>query len=230
MSQKFLKVDLHMHSHYSKDSFNSFPDIIRTARRRGMDVICLTDHNTADGALRLRDISPIPVIVGEEIATATGEVLGYFLEKTIPPRMSTEDTIAAIREQNGIAIISHPADSIRKEAMRRAGVMSVIDQVDGLEVFNSRCLLPRFNLAAAELARVHQLPGTAGSDAHTLGEIANAFVEIPYFTTRDEFLANLPRAIIHGRLTLPTVHFATALAKRIKRLRPSLYGSVTSHT
>lgn len=221
---KVLRVDLHMHSHYSKDSFNSIPDIIRAAQRRGMDVLCLTDHNTTEGALRLRDASPLPVIMGEEIATNTGEILAYFIEKTIPSRMSPAETIAAIREQNGIAVISHPGDTIRREAMRRAGITSVIDQVDGIEVFNSRCLLPRFNRVALELAVGHSLPGTAGSDAHTLGEIANAYVEIPYFSTRDQFLANLPRAEIHGRLTLPTVHFATALAKRIKRLRPALYG------
>ncbi len=184
-----------------------------------MDLICLTDHNTAEGALRLREISPVPVIVGEEIATANGELLAFFLEQTIPAGLSPQETIARIREQGGVVGISHPADTVRHEAMRHAGVMEIIDQVDALEIFNSRCLLQRFNLRAQELARERGLPGTAGSDAHSLGEIAHAYVEMPAFSTRDEFLQNLPRAIIHGRLSMPWVHITTTFTKRVKRLR-----------
>jgi predicted metal-dependent phosphoesterase TrpH len=214
-----VKVDLHMHSYYSKDSLNSFDDIIRRCQSKGMNLICLTDHNTAEGALRLRDISPLPVIVGEEIATDNGELLALFLEKTIPSGLSPRETIARIREQGGVIAISHPADTIRREAMRRTGVMEIIDQVDALEIFNSRCLLPRFNLNAQALARERGLPGTAGSDAHSLAEIGHAYVEMPAFSTRDEFLQNLPRAVIHGRLSLPWVHITTTITKRIKRLR-----------
>jgi predicted metal-dependent phosphoesterase TrpH len=214
-----VKVDLHMHSDYSKDSLNSFDDIIRRCRIKGMDLICLTDHNTAEGALRLREISPLPVIVGEEIATDNGELLAWFLEKTIPSGLSPQETIGRIREQGGVVAISHPADTIRREAMRRVGVMEIIDRVDALEVFNSRCLLQRFNVNAQALARERGLPGTAGSDAHSLPEIAHAYVEMPAFSSRDEFLRNLPRAVIHGRLSLPWVHIATTITKRIKRLR-----------
>lgn len=214
-----VKVDLHMHSYYSTDSLNSFDDIVQTCRRKSMDLICLTDHNTADGALHLREVSPLPVIVGEEIATANGELLALFLEETIPPGLSPRETIARIREQGGVVAISHPADTIRREAMRRAGVMEIIDQIDALEIFNSRCLLPRFNVNAQALARERGLPGTAGSDAHSLAEIGHAYVEMPAFSTRDEFLQNLPQAVIHGRLSLPWVHITTTITKRVKRLR-----------
>jgi predicted metal-dependent phosphoesterase TrpH len=214
-----VRVDLHMHSLYSKDSLNSFDDIIRTCRRKGLDMICLTDHNTVEGALRLRESSPMPVIVGEEIATSAGELLAWFLEETIPPGLSPQETLARIREQGGVGAISHPADTIRREAMRRPAVLEIVDQVDALEIFNSRCLLPRFNSDAQALARERGLPGTAGSDAHSVGEIGHAYVEMPSFSTRDEFLQNLPRAVIHGRLSLPWVHFTTTVVKRLKRLR-----------
>lgn len=214
-----VKVDLHMHSYYSKDSLNSFDDIIRTCRRKGLDVICLTDHNTVDGALRLRESSPVPVIVGEEIATSAGELLAWFLEKTIPSGLSPGETLARIREQGGVVGISHPADTIRREAMRRPTVLQIIDQIDALEIFNSRCLLPRFNLDAQALARERGLPGTAGSDAHSIGEIGHAYLEMPSFSTRDEFLQNLPRAVVHGRLSLPWVHLTTTFVKRLRRLR-----------
>jgi predicted metal-dependent phosphoesterase TrpH len=216
-----VKVDLHMHSYFSKDSLNSFDDIIKTCQRKGLDMICLTDHNTAEGALRLRDVSPLPVIVGEEVATTGGELLALFLEKTIPPGLSPLETIARIRDQNGVVAISHPADTIRREAMRSANVMAIIDRIDALEVFNSRCLLPRFNYNAQALARERGLPGVAGSDAHSLGEIGHAYVEMLAFSTRNEFLQNLPQAVIHGRLSLPWVHLTTTITKRLRRIRPA---------
>ncbi len=216
---KIVKVDLHMHSIYSKDSLNSLEDIITTCQRKGLDVLCLTDHNAIEGALRLRDISPLPVIVGEEIATTKGEIIAYFLEELVPPGLSPQEAIRCVREQGGVISIPHPLDSIRREALGRDNVMAIIDQVDALEVFNARCLLPSFNTAAAALAEAHGLPGTAGSDAHSLIEIATTYLEMPEFGDRDEFLQNLWNARIHGRRSVPLVHLSSWISKRVKRWR-----------
>ena len=212
-----VKVDLHMHSEYSKDSLNALEDIIATGQRKGLDVLCLTDHNQIEGALRLRDIASLPVIVGEEIATTKGEILGYFLERLIPAGLSPEEAIQAVREQGGVVSIPHPLDSIRREALGRTNVLEVIDRVDALEVFNARCLLPGFNSGAAALAEAYGLPGTAGSDAHSLVEIATTYLEMPEFGNRDQFLQNLRFAQIHGRRSIPVVHLSSWMAKRVKR-------------
>jgi predicted metal-dependent phosphoesterase TrpH len=214
-----VKVDLHMHSQYSRDSLNALKDIIATCQRKKLDVICLTDHNEIEGALRLRDISPLPVIVGQEVATSWGEILAYFVEELIPPHLHPEEAIQRIRQQGGVVSIPHPFDRIRKEAMGREHVMQLIDQVDALEVFNARCVLPGFNREARAAAREHGLPGTAGSDAHSLIEIGVTYLEMPAFRNRDEFLQNLALANIHGRASFPLAHLSSKMAKGMKRWR-----------
>lgn len=214
-----VKVDLHMHSQYSKDSLNTLEDIIVTCQRKQLDMICLTDHNAIEGALRLRDISPLPVIVGQEITTSWGEIIAYFIEKLIPRQLHPLEAIQKVKEQGGIVSIPHPVDRIRREAMGREKVMQIIDQVDALEVFNSRCLLPGFNEEARVLAHEHGLPGTAGSDAHSLVEIGTTYLEMPAFRSADEFLQNLARANIHGRTSFPWVHLSSTISKGVKRWR-----------
>jgi predicted metal-dependent phosphoesterase TrpH len=214
-----VKVDLHMHSEFSRDSLNTLNDIVKTCQRKGLDVVCLTDHNVIEGALRLRDISPLPVIIGQEIATLQGELIAYFIEEHVPPQMPLEETIERVREQGGIVSVPHPFDRIRKEAVDREKLMTVLDQLDAVEVFNSRCLLPSFNTEARMLAQAHGLPGTAGSDAHSLIEIGTTYVEMEPFSTQDEFLSNLGRAHVHGRHSLPLVHMSSTISKIIKRWR-----------
>ena len=214
---KKIKVDLHMHSRYSRDSLNTLEDIVKTCQSKGLNVLCLTDHNAIDGALRLRDMSPLPVIVGQEITTLKGELIAYFIDKLVPPDLPPEETIQRVREQGGIVSVPHPVDRIRKEAMGWENLMTIIEQVDAVEVFNSRCLLPGFNNQARILAREHGLPGTAGSDAHSLIEIGTTYLEMPAFSTRDEFLRNLAQAEIFGRRSLPLVHLSSWISKKVKR-------------
>ncbi|GEM_PF-32494 len=214
-----VKVDLHVHSQYSKDSLNTLEDIIATCRRKGLDVICLTDHNAIEGALRLRDMSPLPVIVGQEITTLWGEIIAYFVEELIPAGLHPLEAVQRVREQGGLVSIPHPLDRIRREAMGREKVLQIIEHVDALEVFNSRCLLPGFNDAARALAHEYGLPGTAGSDAHSLVEIGVTYLEMAAFHSKDEFLQNLIQAEIHGRPSLPLVHLSSTLSKGVKRWR-----------
>jgi len=217
MEPRRVKVDLHVHSRYSRDSLSPLEGIIKTCQRKGFDIICLTDHNTIEGALRLRDLSPLPVIVGEEIATTRGEIIAYFLEEWVPPGLSPADAIARVKAQGGVVSVSHPLDRLRREAMRRNNLMTIIDQVDALEIFNSRCLWPGFNRDAQALAEGRRLLGTAGSDAHTLVEIGCAYLEMPFFSSRDEFLHSLTQAEVHGRLSFPLVHLSSTFSKKVKR-------------
>src|SRR6185503_14438989 len=104
-----IKVDMHTHSEYSPDSRTPLASQAAAIKAAGLNVVCATDHNTVEGALRLREIADgFRVIVGEEISSADGEIIGLFLETTVPRGLSAEETIARIREQGGIVSIPHP--------------------------------------------------------------------------------------------------------------------------
>lgn len=214
-----LKVDLHLHTLYSRDCLTSLKIIISLCRRRGLGMLAITDHNTIAGALALREIAPFPVIVGEEIKTSRGEMLAYFLKEEIPPGLSPEETIARIREQGGMVSISHPFDRLRQESMEEEALMEIIDQVDALEVFNARTIFPEDNNRAEKLALERGLLRTAGSDAHTPFEIGRAWVEMPPFDPEDKesFLVALAQGKVGGRLSPPWVHFVTSLVKLYKK-------------
>lgn len=213
-----MKVDLHVHTCYSRDSLTSLETIVEACRRRGLDKVAITDHNTIAGALALREVAPELVIVGEEIKTPDGEFIAYFLEEEIPRGLSPQETIARIRAQGGVVGVSHPLDRLRREAMRWANLMKVIDQVDTLEAFNARTIFPADNRRTAELARQRGLLVTAGSDAHTAGEIGQAFVEMPPFNSKEEFMQSLAQGQIVGRLSAPWIHLTSTRAKLWKVL------------
>jgi len=213
-----MRADLHVHTCYSPDSLTPLEGIIEAARRCGLDRVAVTDHNRLEGALRLREMAPELVIVGEEIRTTEGELLCFFLEEEVPAGLSPEETIARVRDQGGIVGISHPMDQIRREAMGKRALTRLRGQLDCVEVFNARCLLAAHNRRAAAWAAELGLPGTAGSDAHHVVEIGRAYVEIPPFTGRDDFLAKLAQGEIHGRLNPVWVHLFSTWAKIRKRL------------
>lgn len=221
----FLSVDLHVHTVYSKDSLTSLQKMIAAVQRAGLSAVAITDHNQIDGALRLRECAPFPVIVGEEIKTSEGEITGLFLKERIPPRLSPEETIAAIREQNGIVYLPHPADLVRRSTIVPAALERVIEQVDAIEVINARVMNASRNEEARRLAERHDLAQGAGSDAHTPAEVGTAHVLVPSCDLTDpvSFLAALKRGRPMGRLSSPLVHLASTWAKIRKRLP----GSVT---
>jgi len=213
-------VDMHVHTIYSKDSLLRLDNLIAAVQQRGLTAVAITDHNRIDGALRLREKAPFPVIVGEEIMTIEGEVIGLFLERVIPRRLSPEETVLAIREQGGIVYLPHPADGLRRSVMCPAGISRIIPEVDAVEVINARVFRSADNLAALALAeRHHKLQG-AGSDAHTTHEIGAAYVDLPFCDFGDPaaFLNALRQGRPCGGMSTRLVHVASTLAKLAKRL------------
>jgi hypothetical protein len=192
--------------------------VIETCQRQGLDKVAITDHNTIAGALALREMAPGLVIVGEEIKTPDGEFIAYFLEEEIPRGLSPQEVIARIRAQGGVVGVSHPLDRLRREAMRWANLMEIIDQVDALEAFNARTTFAADNRRAEELARQRGLLVTAGSDAHAACEIGQAYVEMPPFNDKEEFMQSLAQGRIVGRLSAPWIHFGSMYAKLWKSL------------
>lgn len=214
-----IKIDCHVHTHASPDALNSPQAIIEACRRRGVDKIVVADHNTIAGALALRELAPDLVIVGEEIKTTDGELIAFFVEEEVPARLPLEEAIARLRAQGAIIGVSHPLDSLRREAMGRKALLTIIDRVDFLEGFNARCILPGDNRRALALAREQGLPVTAGSDAHSPLEIGAAYVEMPPFAGKEDFLSSLKQARIGGHLSCPLVHLISTWVKIRERIR-----------
>lgn len=217
----WLAVDLHVHTLYSKDSLSTLEDLIATAQAVRLSGLAVTDHNHIEGALRLRDAAPFPVIVGEEVKTSEGEIIGLYLERRIPADLSPEETVAAIREQGGLVYLPHPCDRIRRSTLSQVAIERIIGQVDTVEVINARVLSGRQNAEARELAERHGIAMSAGSDAHTPGELAAAYVLLPEcdLTDASSFRSALRGARPMGGLSSPLVHLSSSLARLRKRLR-----------
>jgi len=217
-----MKVDMHVHTCYSKDATLSLETIMETCRRRGLDGVAITDHNTIAGALALKEIAPWPttcqgrpfvVIVGEEIETTKGGILGLFLKEEISEGLTPEEAMTRIREQGGLVGVCHPLDRLRRSAMRQVALLDILDELDFLEGFNSRVTFPSDNRKAQALAQAQGLPMTAGSDAHTAYEIGRAYMEMPPFNGPEDFLENLAQGRIVGHLTPPWIHIVTTWTK-----------------
>ena len=175
--------------------------ILERAREVGLDVVAITDHDSVAGGLEARELADrygVRVVVGEEVKSTEGEIVGLFLERTIPGGMSLADTIAAIREQGGVVYLPHPFDrlhTIPEPAVLRAHV----DEIDVVEVFNSRLAFPRFNEAAERFAQRYRIPAAAGSDAHVLPGIGTALCGMDDFTGPRDFAAALAESRIVRR-------------------------------
>jgi len=188
-----LKADLHIHTSYSPDCATSLQQVIARCKQTEISCVAVTDHNTILGALKLRELAPFTVIVGEEINTRSGEIIGYFLTEEIPAKLPAEETVRRIKEQGGLVCIPHPFDRLRLSALRRQTLMELLPDIDIIEVFNSRVLLNRHNLSAWLFAQDHQLLASVGSDAHTAFEIGDTYVVMPEFNGREEILLALAR-------------------------------------
>jgi predicted metal-dependent phosphoesterase TrpH len=220
-----INVETHSHTLWSKDCLTAFEHILRLCDRRGIDRIAITDHNTADGAIAMQKLAPERIIVGEEIMTTQGELLGYFLKESIPPGLTPMETIRRLRDQGAAISVSHPFDRLRKGAWEEADLLQIIEYVDAIEIFNARCMFPQDNTRAIAFAQKHKLLGTVGSDAHTGPEYGKAMTRLRPFDDAQSFVAALRDAEYLQRLSPPHVHIGSKAAKWAKKLglRPRLW-------
>jgi hypothetical protein len=213
-----LKADFHIHSKYSMDSVNELDEIIKRCQKLGINCVAIADHDAVEGGLQMQKIAPFKVIVAEEVLTFSGEVMGMFLKERIASGIPLEQAIAAIKEQGGLVSIPHPFDPVRGLRLNAQEFNQMAPQIDLIEIFNSRCLSNQFNIRAELFAREHNLPGSGGSDSHTLGEIGNVKVELEDFNGPTEFLKALRKATIDGKRASPMVRVNSTLAKIKKAL------------
>jgi len=222
-----IRLDMHMHTGYSRDSRVALADFAELARNAQLGAVCITDHDTIEGGLRLREMDTgLQVIVGEEITTADGELVGLYLEKKVAPGQSAERSIELIHEQGGLAYVPHPFSRNRRRHLRRSTLELVAPKLDIVEVFNAREVASSSNVRALEFARQHSIPGGVGSDSHRPIEIGRAYVDVVPFVTPQELLLALREGKVTGTLSGIGIHMRTwvdigrkFMRTRVARLR-----------
>lgn len=208
-----LKADLHIHSKYSMDCQTPLDKIIKRCEKLKINCIAIADHGTAEGGLAIQKIAPFKVIVAEEILTTEGEIMGMFLKETIPSGITPREAIKRIREQEALVNIPHPFERIRGSALNDKAIDEIAKDIDLMEILNSRSPFPANTNKARDFAIKHNIPGGAGSDAHTIYEIGNAYIEMPDFNTKEEFLESVRQGTIYGKRSGVFVHFFSTWAK-----------------
>ena len=213
-----LTVELHCHTYYSKDCLLDPMRVLEVCHKKGIDRVAITDHNTIDGALAASQVDPERVIIGEEIMTSRGELLGYFMKENVPPNLSPRETIARLRDQDAFISVSHPFDALRSGSWQEDALREILDLVDAIEVYNSRCWTEAANSKAWAYAQEIGVLATAGSDAHASMEVGRTVLTLPVFHDGESFRTALSKAQIHARRSSLLVHFLSRYATFRKAL------------
>lgn len=194
-------IDLHMHTSHSWDCATDPEVLLYAAREVGLTAIAVTDHNEVSGALacaELADEYGIQVIVGEEVKTSQGEVIGLFLAERIEPGLSWHETILRIRQQDGLVYVPHPFDRLHTIPDAQT-LRDTIDDIDLFEVYNARLTFEQYNRDALRFARKYNLLEGAGSDAHVPQGLGTAAVHMPAWGDPESFLTALRQGDIIRR-------------------------------
>lgn len=208
------RADLHLHTTYS-DGAPTVPELLDAVAARGdLAVIAVTDHDTIAGATLARDLAaggryPFEVVVGEEITSREGHIVGLFLDAPIAPGQSAAATVAAVHAQGGLAFAAHPFFRDRPRRARRTmdgvGALAARLPFDAIEVANSTPFLEWANLRARRCAARHGIPAIGASDAHIVAAIGKAFTRFP-----GRSAADLRRAIRAGTIRAGARPYAPA--------------------
>jgi len=214
----FFRVELHAHTQASKDSLVRPERLIQHCEKIGIDKIAITDHNEIQGAFKAKELAPNRVIVGEEIETTQGELIGYFMQEWVPPGLAPMAVIERLRAQGAVISVAHPFDTVRSKHWKEENLLAIVPHIDAIEVFNARCLRTQPNQQAEDFAKQHGLLATVGSDAHSLWEVGMASLHLPAFDDAAAFKAALAEARQTTRLSPAFVHLFSRYASFYKRL------------
>ena len=197
----WVRLDCHLHTAASGDARTTLDELAERVEAEHLDVVCITDHHSIEAALAAvcRELG-VRVIVGEEIRTPAGELIGLFLSERIPYVLPVAEVVHRIKAQGGLVYAPHPFDPIRA-GMRRTGLESLTARgdLDIVEVFNAKIADQTQNLEAVEFAERHDLAPGVGSDAHDPEGVGAAYIEVPDFDGPAEMLAALRRGRVVGQ-------------------------------
>lgn len=215
-----MKIDLHTHSIGSPDGGLTAEDYRNVLESKCLDYVAITDHGTIEAALVIKQqlgVLENRIIIGEEIKTSDGELIGLYLKETIPERMSLAETVAAIRRQGGLVYVPHPFETVRSGVSKK-GFETIADLVDIIEVYNGRAYFQNRGFEAMSFAEKYGMAVSAASDAHGRhgwGITATIVNEPP---TQE----NLKKLITNGTLQTRRVGLGI-LYPKFNRLKKKLY-------
>jgi len=218
-SRKLLRTEFHCHTINSHDCLVQPKTLVETCKRKGIDRVVVTDHNSIEGALRCKEIDPELVIIGEEIMTTEGELLAAYIHEEIPAGLPAMTAISFLHEQGAFISVSHPFDTYRAGHWKMDDLVNILPHVDAIETFNARCMLPRFNFQAQGFAVQHAVAGTFGSDAHAAFELGRGNLLLPPFDDAESLKRAIKAAIVPKViLGTPFVHLTSRWAVWWKKL------------
>jgi predicted metal-dependent phosphoesterase TrpH len=215
-----LALEFHCHTVASKDSLTRPLDLIKAARRKKIDRLVITDHNSIAGARAARLLASELIIIGEEIMTTKGEILAAFVQEEIPARLSPQETIKLLKEQGAFISVSHPFDELRKGGWQEEDLLEILPFVDAIEVFNSRCMFSRFNRRARKFAEEHNIAGTVGSDAHAAFEVGRSVLLVDPFEGAEGLRRVIREAKINVKRSPWWFHLVSRYASFRKKSKP----------
>jgi predicted metal-dependent phosphoesterase TrpH len=178
-----MRIDLHCHTEASHDCASPLDAVLTRCRQSNIAVQAVTDHNEISGAIELKRKATAPgdpfIIVGEEVTSREGEIIGLFLEEKIDSGLSPEEVVARIRDQGGLVLLPHGFDPLKAHRLSPAARQRIAHEIDIVEVFNARVSHPRRNTQASQWAAEHDLPASSGTDAHVISALGTSWVESP---------------------------------------------------
>lgn len=207
-------MDCHLHTVHSGDAVTTPEQMLQGARSAGLDVIAVTDHHVVDAAKRMQELAAdygVRVVVGEEIRTPLGEIIGLFLTERVPYVLPLADAAARVRDQGGVVYVPHAFDPVRSGLGRRGlDQLAEAGLLDVIEAYNAKVPDEAVNDLARAAAAEFGVPTGAGSDAHDPEGIGAVFVELDEFSDRDGYLQSLRDASITGHRYAHSRRFRTA--------------------
>lgn len=216
-----VKIDLHTHSYGSPDGGLTVADYKRVLERGALDWVAITDHGTVAVALQIRtELGKLGerVIIGEEIKTIDGEIIGLYLSRTIDEGQTPAKTVAAIRAQNGLVYIPHPFET-QRSGISTKGLATIIDDVDIIEVYNGRAVFQNKGKTAQDWAKHHDKATAASSDAHGWHGWGRAYSSLTSEPTKTSLSDLLRTATFVGK----KVGLLGLLYPKLNRLQDKFY-------
>lgn len=206
--------DFHIHTHYSIDGTMSPETLIEACLEVGLNCIAVTDHDTIEGALAVQRIAPFQVIIGEEVSSRDGHIIGLFLKRAIEPGLSAEETVSQIKRQGALAIAPHPFSRFAGQDACGAVLEKNPSLFDAIETANANHFLKEDDVRAKVFAESHGLTQIAGSDSHHRSGIGSTRVKLAAFDSPETLLTALHTAEFDHR-PHPLHYFAQALVNQV---------------
>lgn len=216
---RMYKLDLHTHSYASNDGSITAEQYNAALSGGLLDYIAITDHNRIDAALEIQKPLGDRIIVGEEISTTEGDLVGLFLTRVVKPGLSPADTIKAIKAQGGLVYVPHPFETVRK-GMQQAVMNELANDIDIVEIHNGRAVFQNRSQKAIIWATMNHTARAASSDAHGAHGLAKTYTLVSEVPTAKNLLTLLAKSqVIVARPPLKTLLYPklNRARKHVKR-------------